>query len=279
MGSVFSPYYASAFAKQGQKVDPDNYCAINVALYGAAGKRWSMTERARAAVQRDQRSFVVGPSKLQWHQDHLSIDFDEVCAPLPFRIRGKVRVFPKALCSYVTALDDAGRHRWGPIAPCARVEVDLDRPQVNWQGNGYLDSNEGDEPINRPFSAWDWSRASLADGSTAVIYDVRQTNGSERVIAQRFTPEGTVQAFDAAPRRETLASTFWRINRSVRADAGAATLVLKTLEDAPFYARSLLKTKLLGESVTAVHETLEPQRLTTKAMPWMLPWRMPRRVW
>ena len=238
-----------------------------------------MTERTRAAVQRDRRHFAVGPSSLHWHQDHLSIHLDEVCAPFPFRIRGKIRVFPKALCSYVTALDDAGRHRWGPIAPCARVDVDLERPQANWMGQAYLDSNEGDEPVTRSFTAWDWSRASLADGSTAVIYDVRQTNGSERVIAQRFTPHGTVHAFEPPPRREPLPSTLWRINRFIRSDAGSTTRVLETLEDAPFYARSLLQTQLLGESVTAVHETLQPQRLTTLPVRWMLPWRMPRRVW
>jgi carotenoid 1,2-hydratase len=279
VGSVFSPYYASAFARRGNSVDPDNHCAINVALYGAAGKRWAMTERTRAAVQRDRRHFGVGPSNLHWHQDHLSIHLDEVCAPFPFRIRGEVRIFPKALCSYVAALDDAGHHRWGPIAPCARVEVDLERPQANWKGQAYLDSNEGDEPVTRPFNVWDWSRASLADGSTAVMYDVRQTNGSERVIAQRFTPQGMVHAFEAPPRREALPSTFWRIKRSVRSDAGSTTRVLETLEDAPFYARSLLQTQLLGESVTAVHETLQPQRLTALPMRWMLPWRMPRRVW
>jgi carotenoid 1,2-hydratase len=52
--------------------------------------------------------------------------------------------------------------------------------------------------------------------------------------------------------------------------------VLQTLEDAPFYARSLLRTELLGETVTAVHETLDAQRLTLWPMRYMLPWRMPR---
>jgi carotenoid 1,2-hydratase len=238
-----------------------------------------MTERTRAVVHRDRHQFTVGPSSLQWKHDHLLIQLNELCAPLPFPVRGKIKVFPQALCTFNTALDDAGHHRWGPIAPCARVEVDMERPQASWRGHGYLDSNEGDEPVTRPFSAWDWSRASMADGSTAVIYDVRQTNGSEKLIAQRFTPQGDVQAFDADPLREALPSTFWRINRAVRSDAGSQTRVVSTLEDAPFYARSLLQTHLLGESVTAVHETLQPQRLVNLPSQWMLPWRMPRRFW
>ena len=79
-------------------------------------------------------------------------------------------------------------------------------------------------------------------------------------------------------KREALPATFWRIDRGVRADAGNATRVIETLEDAPFYARSLLQTQLLGERVTAVHETLEPQRLTSRAVQMMLPFRMPRRA-
>ena len=40
----------------------------------------------------------------------------------------------------------------------------------------------------------------------------------------------------------------------------------------------LTETMRAGEPVTAVHETLAPQRLKHWAMPLMLPWRMPRRA-
>jgi carotenoid 1,2-hydratase len=247
-----------------------------VALYGAAGKRWSMTERSKARMHRDRHELRVGPSNLQWHNDHLSIDLDEVCAPLPYKIRGTVKLFPKALSNYVTRLDHDGRHRWGPIAPCSRVEVNLTYPAVSWKGEAYFDSNEGDEPITKPFTAWDWSRATMADGSTAVIYDVRETDGSERVIAERFTPQGQSESFAVAPRRSALPRTLWQINRAIRSDAGADNRILETLEDAPFYARSLMQTRLLGETVTAMHETLQPQRLSWLPVQLMLPWRMPR---
>ena len=255
----------------------DNHCAINVALYGKGGKRWAMTERGKGRVTRGPDHFQIGPSRVSWQHDHLRIDIDEVCAPLPYRIKGAVRLYPSALTTYVTALDDCGRHRWGPIAPCARVEVDLAHPDAHWSGEGYFDSNEGDEPIHRPFQAWDWSRARMKDGSTSVLYDVRQTNGTERLIARRFSPAGDSEAFVAPAQAVALPKTFWRIRRSVRADPEMATRVVQTLEDGPFYTRSLLHTRLLGESVTAVHETLQPQRLTALPVQLMLPWRMPRR--
>ena len=256
----------------------DNHCAINVALYSPGQRRWTMTERGSSSVERDAEHFRVGPSQLTWRGDHLEIDLNEISVPVPQRVRGTVRVYPEALCNYVNALDDAGKHRWGPIAPCARVEVELAKPGLRWQGNAYLDSNEGDEPVTVPFKTWDWSRARMADGSTAVIYDVTQLNGARTLLAERFKPDGSWQSFEAAPKREALASTLWRIERGVRSDVGTTSSVVQTLEDTPFYARSLLQTQLLGEQVTAVHETIEPPRLTSRAVQMMLPFRMPRRA-
>jgi len=191
-------------------------------------------------------------------------------------VDGTLRVWPKALSTFNTPLDDAGRHRWGPIAPCSRVEVHLQRPAVRWQGNAYLDSNEGDEPIERPFTDWDWSRSMLADGSTAVIYDVRQKQGGDRLITQRFRPDGSSEAFEAPP-RHGLPRTAWRIGRTMRSDAGTPPRVHETLEDTPFYVRSVLRSGLFGEQVTSVHETLNVPRLVSLPVRMMLPWRMPRR--
>ena len=237
-----------------------------------------MTERGSRSVTRSAEQLVIGPSQVKWVGDHLQIDLNEVCAPIPFQISGTVRVYPEALCNYSQALDDQGKHRWGPIAPCARVEVALQKPGLKWQGHGYLDSNEGDEPLTVPFKTWDWSRARMADGSTAVIYDVLQTNGARTLLAERFKPDGTSEPFTPAAQREKLPVTPWRVDRGIRSDAGNPSRVLETLEDSPFYARSLLQTQLLGEQVTAVHETLQPLRLNNMAVRMMLPWRMPRRA-
>ena len=52
--------------------------------------------------------------------------------------------------------------------------------------------------------------------------------------------------------------------------------VLHTLEDTPFYVRSVLESGLFGQRVTSVHETLNVPRLVSAPVRWMLPWRMPR---
>ena len=62
----------------------------------------------------------------------------------------------------------------------------------------------------------------------------------------------------------------------MRTDAGQPATVLQTLEDTPFYARSMLRSGLLGESVLSMHETLSVPRLVSTAVQLMLPWRMPR---
>jgi carotenoid 1,2-hydratase len=234
-----------------------------------------MTERSRASLRRSTTELAVGPSRLHWDGSSLLIELDEVSVPIPRRVRGRVRVWPRGLSTFVTALDDGGRHRWGPIAPCARVEVELDQPGARWGGEAYLDSNEGDEPIDRPFTEWDWSRAPLRDGSTAVIYDVRQKTGADRVIARRFTPDGRAEPFEAPP-RQPLPRTLWRVDRRMRTEAGEPARVIQTLEDTPFYVRSMLSSGLLGERVTSVHESLSLPRVVSPAVRLMLPWRMPR---
>jgi carotenoid 1,2-hydratase len=120
------------------------------------------------------------------------------------------------VANFSAALDDGGRHRWGPIAPCARVEVELEQPGLRWSGHAYLDSNEGDEPIDRPFAEWDWSRATLRDGSTAVIYDVRRSKAPSALIAQRFRP--TAAPAPSSRRRASPAAHAWRIGRTMRTE-------------------------------------------------------------
>ena len=234
-----------------------------------------MTERSRASVHRDDDRLVIGPSQLAWDGQCLTIDIDEVGVPIPHRVRGRIRVHPQGLCRFNASLDDGGRHRWGPIAPCARVEVDFASPGVKWSGHAYLDSNEGDEPIDTPFVEWDWSRAPLKDGSTGVIYDVRQKRGDDRVIAVRFMPSGEFEHF-SPPERQPLPTTAWRIGRTMRTDERQPAKVTQTLEDTPFYVRSVVASSLLGESVVSVHETLNVPRLVSTSTQLMLPWRMPR---
>jgi carotenoid 1,2-hydratase len=65
--------------------------------------------------------------------------------------------------------------------------------------------------------------------------------------------------------------------RSTRSDDGGASVV-RTFEDTPFYARSLLASTLDGEPVRPVHESLSLTRFGHPLVQFMLPFRMPRRA-
>jgi carotenoid 1,2-hydratase len=186
-----------------------------------------------------------------------------------------VRVIPSALTGIELALDPRGRHLWRPIAPCARVEVELERPALRWSGEGYLDSNHGDEPLEDAFAFWDWSRASIKNG-TSVLYCATPREADEVSFALRFDRFGGVVEFDSPP-RVSLPETQWRLTRHSAADNGDVRIV-STLEDAPFYARSLLSTRLQGREAMAIHETLSLDRFRTAWVRALLPFRMPRRA-
>lgn len=271
IGSVFSPYYA--WARRRGAVDPEQHCALNVALYGP-GKRWAMTERRQPALRRTAGDWVLGPSALHWDGAVLTAQIDERSVPLPRRLRGQLRLYPAALSEQVFALDTAGRHRWQPLAPAARVEVELQQPALRWSGTAYLDTNAGDEPLEQAFYGWHWARAGLRQGA-ALLYEADCRDGSRSVLALRCDPAGRIDPVEPPPPL-TLPRTRWQLARATRAERGQAT-VLKTLEDTPFYARSLLSTCLLGERVTAMHESLSLERFRQPWVQMLLPFRMPRR--
>lgn len=271
---MFSPYYAAA-RRRTAAADPLHHCAVNVSLYGPGGKRWAMTERGRAGLTRDATTLQIGPSALRWDGAALTIDIDEWTVPWPSRLRGRVRVHPRSLPAGDHALDAAGRHRWQPIAPSARVEVDMQAPALRWAGPGYLDSNRGDAPLEADFVRWDWSRMALPHDGAAVLYDVDGRDGRATSLALRFDAQGGVQEVEA-PRCVTLPPSAWRVPRGTRSEGTAR--VLRTLEDAPFYARSLVETRWLGAAVTAMHESLALDRFSQRWVQALLPFRMPRRM-
>ena len=272
IGSVFSPYYA--WARGRGAADPLQHCAVNVALHGPGGKRWAMTERGRASVSRAATTLAIGPSALAWDGATLTVVLDEVTAPWPTRLRGTVRLHAAALTGRVVALDGGGAHRWQPIAPVARVEVALTDPATRWSGQGYFDANAGDAPLEDTFANWHWSRACLPD-ATAILYDVCQRDGARTSLALHCTAQGGVREF-APPPPVRLPPTRWRVERATRADEGSAASVTRTLEDAPFYARSLIASRVRGQSAVAIHESLSLDRFRAGWVRMLLPFRMPR---
>ncbi len=271
---MFSPYYA--WARGRGEADPLDHCGLNVALYGEGGKRWALTERGRRWVRQEASALQIGPSRIGWDGAGLSVDVDEVTVPLPSRIRGRIRLHASQPVTETFVLDAAGRHRWRPVAPCSRVEVDLEQPALRWSGSAYLDTNRGDEPLEAAFHSWHWSRSTLADGSTGVLYDVRPRAGQPLSLALRLDPGGGVSPVEAPP-RATLPTSRWGIARATRSDPGTSAHLRASLEDTPFYARSLVSGRLLGESVTAVHESLSLDRFAQAWVRLLLPFRMPRR--
>jgi carotenoid 1,2-hydratase len=267
---VFSPWYFAA--RRRGAADPENHVALNVALYGVGGKRWAFTERRRAALTRNATRLAIGPSAVAWEGDSLVIRIMERTCPWPGRISGTVRLHPAALARHGVTLDAAALHRWSPIAPCARVEVALDQPALRWAGEGYLDHNAGDEPIEHGFRQWHWSRAATRHG-TVVLYDVTRRDGSTHSLSLCCQASGAIQPI-APPPAQALPRTGWRVARATRADGPAR--VVSAFEDAPFYARTLLETRLLGGTAMAVHESLDLDRFRRPIVQWMLPFKAPR---
>ncbi|UZK69532.1 hydratase [Sphingomonas sp. S1-29] len=269
IGSVFSPYYKLMGRKR-----PDNHCAINVALCGPRANAWAMTERGAKHVARDRDHFAVGPSGIAWDGDCLTIEINEISAPIPYPVRGRVKLYPELIANTAFALDPAARHRWHPIAPRARIEVEMDRPGISWTGNGYFDSNFGDEPLETGFRDWHWSRAHLGR-DVAVLYEGIRRDGRPFDLALLCDRQGRWRDVEAPP-VQRLPRSGWLVDRRTRVDVGHAAKVRKTWIDAPFYARSGLQTRLFGEDAFAVHESLSLDRFASTVVQTMLPYRMPR---
>jgi carotenoid 1,2-hydratase len=234
-----------------------------------------MTERDERSLVRSARDLTIGPSRMAWNGQSLIADIDEVTAPIPRRLRGRITLHPAALTDTLVPLDLARQHTWSPIAPVARVEVALTQPALTWKGLAYLDSNFGSAPLATGFRHWSWSRT-IEPHRTRVLYDVTGRRGDAASLALEFNQQGHADPI-VVPPIAPLPSTRWRVKRTTRADTPEQARVIETWEDGPFYARSLVETRLGGAQVQAVHESLSLDRFANPIVQSMLPWRMPRR--
>ncbi|MGF1508093.1 MAG: carotenoid 1,2-hydratase [Myxococcota bacterium] len=266
IGSVFSPYYAWS-----GRSDPEDHCCLNVVVYRPRGGRWTMTERGRQSLRRDPEQLMIGPSRLHWSGRELVIDVNEGTFPFRTPVVGQVRLTPEFVNRRQFDLGDA--HWWWPLAPRCRVEVRFQRPNLRWNGTGYLDSNRGDAPLETGFLEWNWSRCALREGA-AILYDVVRADRTRHTIALRFDRTGRMETFQAPPRVALSPGPIWRVPRSIQSDGDAR--VVRTLEDTPFYTRSVVRSRLLEESVESVHESLSCRRFATRWVKALLTFRMPR---
>jgi carotenoid 1,2-hydratase len=232
-----------------------------------------MTERGTGDLQRGRDWLGIGPSHLQWDGDSLLITIRERCMPFPSPLRGTVRVRPEALTGTTFPLDPAARHRWSPLSPRAHVEVALAAPALHWSGPGYLDCNNGDAPLERDFTSWDWSCARLSRGA-GLLYDTNLRDGSTNSLALHVAADGAVTHAEIPPRQNLARTSLWRVARTTQTTGQAR--ITRTLLDAPFYARSVMQTEMFGESAEAMHESLSLDRFRSPIVQAMLPFRMPR---
>ena len=265
LGSVFSPGYARS--RRRGPTDPLEFCAINIAVYGAR-KRWVMTEHAE--VERTSDHLRIGGTTLRYEGADLVVEFDERCSPFGGQLKGSVRVTPIIAGNVCHALDAEARHRWWPIAPVARAVVELGTVgklgQVRFEGAAYHDINAGDRPLEADFVSWNWCRS--ADG--AVLYDVIPRDGPPVQFGVQFTPDGA-QAIDWEAPIE-LPKGGWGVGRSTRSDAPIN--LHQTLEDTPFYTRSWLHRAGPDGPVHVMHESLDLDRFDRAWVRFLLPFKM-----
>lgn len=270
VGSVFSPYYAWSGRR-----DPENHVALNVALYGPNG-RWTMTERGRRNSTRGRDTFELGGSMMRVKDDRVIIDVNEIGAPAPLPVKGRISVGFDALGDTTFLIDGRGRHRWRPLAPSARVSVDFAEPNVRWSGHGYFDTNNGDEPLEDGFEFWDWSRTQVDGGRTAILYNTDLADGGRLAAAYLVDAKGSVEAFEPKFDAGLPSTPIWRIKRRTRADDPDGARIVRTFEDTPFYSRSMVATNIFGKARIGVHESFDGPRLRNGIVKSLLPFRMPR---
>ena len=270
IGSVFSPYYAWSGRK-----NPTEHIALNVGIYGKGVKRWTMTERGSSALQQSKAHLAIGPSDLEWDGTSLTININERAAPLPFKVRGQLKLTPHGITKETYQLDENGRHFWRPIAPSCEVECNMASPDVSWRGHGYIDSNWGSEPLEDGFTHWDWSRAQLKDGA-GLLYDAFTKSGVNRQFALKFARDGSVRDVAIPPRQHLPKCPIWRMPRTTLSQHPTPKIT-STLEDTPFYSRSQIQSVFDGENCRAVHESLDLKAFSNPLVRCLLPFRMPRR--
>jgi carotenoid 1,2-hydratase len=274
LGCVFSPWYA--WARRAGRNDPLQHSALNLALYGECGHRWALTERSARAVQRSRERLRIGPSALHWTGHSLIIDIDERTAPLPRALRGRLHITPSSLADHRYNMDRASRHHWMPWATSARIEAEFSAPALHWQGQAYLDANQGIAPLEDDFTGWNWSRAAHETGTT-VFYDTRDREDRQAVeLALEFDRQGVVKEI-VAPPLQKLPRTGWLLEPLARCDAHAKPTRIASLEDGPFYARARVSSLIHGRRLEAFHETVSLRRFASRWVQCLLPVKLPRR--
>lgn len=234
-----------------------------------------MTERGRNDIFAENTNLIIGPSRVRYCGDALVAEIDERASPIPRRAKGTIRIHPRSVNPDPFRLDYEGRHIWHPVVPSARVELKFSTPDIAWSGEGYVDMNHGSEALEEGFRHWNWSRSCLTDRAV-VFYEGALKDGEPFGLSLSFAPDGTASSIPA-PMEQPLARTIWLLPRWTRTDRGTKSKIARTLEDTPFYSRTILDSRLFGETVKTMHESVDLNRFSARWTQALLPYRMPRK--
>lgn len=272
IGSVFSPDYYRA--QRLGPADPYEHCAVNVALYSDPTRSWAFTHYGRRAVSCAPDVLGIAGNRFVWTPQKLTCRIEERGAPWPVLLRGVVTLNTAEHGATQIPLTPDGRHMWQALIPCGRVAVEFERPSLRWEGTGYLDSNYGSAPLHQGFRRWSWLRAHGRQ-ATRVVYDLTPRETPAVRYALKFA-SGRWQTLASPLRTALVPASSWRVAREVAADLDTQPSVVRTLEDAPFYARTMVRTTLEDEPLTAMHESLSLQRFQSSWVRSLLPLRIRR---
>jgi len=245
---------------------------MNVSLRHGGRSAWALTEQQAERVARGRDHIRLGESEVGWRDGRLEVRIDERTAPWGATLRGSVRLTPHSLPGPTVALDGEGAYRWRAHAPFATVEVELTEPRVTFRGVGYLDSNQSDAPLEDAFSSWTWSRAADATGAT-IAYDVVLRDGSTRRCGVELPRDGAARP-ETTSELATLPSSLFGLDRAMRSEDARATRLLRTVEDGPFYARSVVETSRHGRRAHGMHEIVSLDRFRAPWVQFLVPYRM-----
>ena len=240
---------------------------MNVALYGKPA-RWAMTERGRGALARDATTLAIGPSAMRWDGDAAHDRDRRDYGPLPKTLRGEVGRAPTRADQSRLRARCGGAHRWRPLAPLCDVEVRFEAPALAWRGTGYFDTERRRRAARSRLRSWTWTRFDAGE-CARIFYDVVQADGVKRGLALEVADGKITPTAEAV--YQDVARTGWGIARAVPCELGGTPTLVRTLENAPFYARSAIRARIDGVERDGVHETLSLSRLVNPAVRFMVP--------
>jgi carotenoid 1,2-hydratase len=125
---------------------------------------------------------------------------------------------------------------------------------------------------SEPSARWDWSRVASKQGAR-VTYDLERRDGSRLLFARSFE-RGAEAAAPVTVLRQPSERTLWGLDRTLHAAPGERATVVETLEDTPFYSRSMVRVDRPGPASIGTQESLDLDRFQSRWVQFLLPYRM-----